>query len=126
MKTSIVILMVFFGLNVLGQNNVLPQSLKKMPSLTLNDFSDFCGKNYFIPFHADSLSRYSFIKPESLLIKNKMKQKPALYSLAEPEYNMPVLNPKLMGDAWNMPVAVPDSTVEFYIKNSMSFPNLQE
>ncbi len=41
------------------------------------------------------------------------------YLEKDPLDNMPILNPGSLKSVWNMPVAVPDSTVVYYIQNPM-------
>jgi len=49
----------------------------------------------------------------------QLKDSLSKYLKKDPLDNMPVLSPGSMKSAWNMPIAVPDSTVEYYIKNPM-------
>jgi len=116
MKITGVILLIFISFSVFGQKSVLPQSLKTLPSIKPLILGEECNSALIKPFHADSISEYSFLKPNNLLASNAIKKSFVLNPLVERKGGMPVLNPEPLVDLWNMPVVVPDSTVEYYIK----------
>ena len=119
MKTIIFTLLISLGLSAVGQINDLPRSLKEIPSLKHLSFPDTGDNQIFTPFHADSLSKYSFLIQKNLFAENRTKLEPVYKPYVEAQFNMPIVTLENNKDLGNMPVAVPDSTVDYYIKNSL-------
>lgn len=116
MKITGVILLIFLSYSVFGQKSVLPQSLKTLPSFKSLTLDEEFTSELIKPFHADSISEYSFLKPRKLPASGAAKNSFVVNPRVERKSGMPVVNPEPLVDLWNMPVAVPDSTVEYYIK----------
>lgn len=117
MKTIALTFLLFLAANVFAQKNGLPESLKEIPSITHITFADSPGSTLINPFHADSLAEYSFLKPKKLVGGFANENSVTFSPLVKRQNGMPVLKPGSRGGKWNMPVAVPDSTVNYYIKN---------
>lgn len=115
MKTIALTFLLFFAFNVFAQKSSLPDSLKKIPSISHITLDDQISSAVVKPFHADSLSEYSFLKSKKLVTGFATENNMVLSPLVEKQNGMPVINPG--SGMWNMPVAVPDSSVDYYIKN---------
>ena len=117
MKTIALTFLLFFAFNVFAQKSSLPDSLKKIPSISHITLDDQISAAVVKPFHADSLSECSFLKSKKLVTGFATENNMVLSPLVEKQNGMPVINPGSASRMWNMPVAKPDSTVDYYIKN---------
>lgn len=117
MKTVVVIFLLILAGNVFAQKNSLPESLKEIPSIAPITLDHQPDTSMIRAFHADSLAEYSFLKSKKLATGFGNENSVLFSPLVEKQNGMPVVNPGSANGKWNMPVAVPDSGVDYYIKN---------
>uniref|UniRef100_UPI003217FBB5 hypothetical protein n=1 Tax=uncultured Draconibacterium sp. TaxID=1573823 RepID=UPI003217FBB5 len=114
MRTLLIVVLLFSGVRVFAQQNPV---LKSLPKIEFDDFR-FENKDIFDispTFKIDTLFEKPLIFPE----ENKRKSFEQYLNQGKPVFissinRMPIAKP--FGNYWNMPVAVPDPSVRYYIK----------
>ncbi|WP_340112177.1 hypothetical protein [Maribellus mangrovi] len=114
MRRSIAILLVFFSLAGMSQNTETLELLKNIESIKQPDFAAV-DSNQFLSFKLSPPEMLNFNQENKTGAKNKF----STGIFRSPYDNMPILGYGNALPGWNMPIAVPDSSVEYFIKNPM-------
>lgn len=114
MKILATILFVFLAFAVKSQNKDLLEQLSIIKPLEHIQFSTKIDTPKVFSFQSETPVKY-FLGAN----KNKSLNDLTARFIEMPIDNMPILNPGSAISKWNMAVAVPDSSVDYYIKNSL-------
>lgn len=114
MKILATILFVFLAFAAKSQDRELIERLSMIKPPEHIQFSTKIDTSFVSPFQRESPEKY-FLGTK----KNKSLNNLTIGIIKSPIDNMSILNPGSAISKWNMPVVVPDSSVDYYIKNSM-------